>query len=241
MDVGSGAMVEGYGVPHTRGAVRFGTSRDVATVAALHSDAISEGFLSSLGDRFLRRLYARIVASSHGFLLVAEHPQTDDTSASDNRPSSVAGFVAGSAEVGRFYREFFLRDGLSVAFSSGVRLMRSLPRVVENVRYGARAEHNCGDRAVGEKRTEPEAELLALAVAPSARRAGVGAALVEAFLTSAAAGGSASARVVVGMENEAAIALYTDAGFREATRFEIHSGIRSMLMRTDLTTAGPCQ
>src|SRR5271163_4414473 len=110
---GQGAMVEGYGVPPAQGTVRFATDRDVPAVAALHSAAISEGFLSTLGDRFLSRLYSRIVESSHGFLLVVDGlPRADGPICPDETAASLAGFVAGSAEVGRLYREFLWRDGL---------------------------------------------------------------------------------------------------------------------------------
>jgi len=231
-------MVEGYGVPPAQGTVRFATGRDVPAVAALHSAAISEGFLSTLGDRFLTRLYSRIVESSHGFLLVVDGPpRADGLTSLDGSTASLAGFVAGSAEVGRLYREFLWRDGLSIALSSGVKLMASLPRVVENLRYGAREHPIRVGSAPPAEPLGPENELLALAVDGAARGRGTGAALVEAFLASAAGMGSASARVVVGSENDAALALYAHAGFVESARLELHSGTESLLMRVRLSRA----
>jgi ribosomal protein S18 acetylase RimI-like enzyme len=233
-------MIEGYGVPPAQGTVRVATRGDAPVVAALHSSAISEGFLSTLGDRFLSRLYTRIVSSSHGFLLVADRPQPVK-----GLQPRLAGFVAGSAGVGGLYREFVVRDGVSVAVSSGARLVRSLPRVVETLRYGARDEpaprNAVAPRgavsSAGARGTETE--LLALAVDPSERRRGVGAVLVEAFLTTAREAGSTSARVVVGSDNSGAIALYSRAGFRESSRLELHSGAESLLMRVDLRTPQP--
>lgn len=61
-----------------------------------------------------------------------------------------------------------------------------------------------------------EAELLTLAVAPAARRRGLGAALVGAFLEQAAARGAATAFLEVAADNAAAIALYSAAGFARA-------------------------
>lgn len=233
-------MVEGYGVPHAQGTVRFGTSQDVPAVAALHSASIAEGFLSTLGSRFLGRLYSRIVESPRGFLLVADSPQrANDPDPQDDRTPGIAGFVAGSAEVSRLYREFLWRDGLAVALSSGVTLMASLPRVVENFRYGTRGAPVARPSANAIEQGEPETELLALAVDRSARRSGVGAALVNAFLASARASGSASARVVVGTENDGAIALYRRTGFRESSRLELHSGTESLLMRVHLSASPP--
>jgi ribosomal protein S18 acetylase RimI-like enzyme len=228
-------MIEGCGVPPTQGTVRVATKRDVSEVAALHGAAIGEGFLSTLGERFLSRLYARIVTSSRGFLLVADNTRREER----GRPR-IAGFVAGSNEVGRLYREFFWRDGISVAVSSGLRLVRSLPRVVETLRYGATEDTaRAGRPSPGDQRRSPEVELLALAVDVGARRRGVGAELVEAFMATARAAGSRSARVVVGAENHRAVALYGRAGFVEVSRFELHSGAQSLLMRVDLPRALP--
>lgn len=63
-----------------------------------------------------------------------------------------------------------------------------------------------------------EAELLTLAVAPAARRAGLGRHLVEGFLTEARARHADSAFLEVSAENAAAIALYTATGFAVAGR-----------------------
>ncbi len=63
-----------------------------------------------------------------------------------------------------------------------------------------------------------EAEILTLAVAPEARRQGLGARLVAAFLAAARARGADSAFLEVAADNEAALALYRAAGFAEAGR-----------------------
>ena len=66
--------------------VRTTREADLTAIAALHANRISEGFLSSLGPAFLRRLYRRVLRSDAGFVLVA-------TVGSDT--STVRGFVAG--------------------------------------------------------------------------------------------------------------------------------------------------
>ncbi len=216
------------GEPPRRVVVRAATSEDAAPVAELHVTAINEGFLASLGPRFLRRLYSRIVKSSHGFLIVACDPG----------PGPVIGFVAGATSVRRLYVEFLLRDGLIAGITSAPRLVRSIPRVVETLRYGAT------DKAgVPPKNTEEaagsETELLSLAVAATARRRGAGAELVRSFHVAAARAGSATARVVVGATNEGAIRLYVESGFVEADRFELHPGTESLLLRADLSAICP--
>ena len=63
-----------------------------------------------------------------------------------------------------------------------------------------------------------EAEILTLAVAPEARRQGIGARLVQAFLSEAAVRAADRAFLEVAADNAAALALYRGAGFAEAGR-----------------------
>lgn len=63
-----------------------------------------------------------------------------------------------------------------------------------------------------------EAELLTLAVAPEARRAGTGRRLVARFLGAAAARGATAAYLEVAEDNDAALRLYAGQGFAEAGR-----------------------
>jgi ribosomal-protein-alanine N-acetyltransferase len=61
-----------------------------------------------------------------------------------------------------------------------------------------------------------EAEILTLAVAPWARRRGVGAALVEAVAVHAGAAGSKALFLEVAADNEAAVGVYLKTGFKQA-------------------------
>ncbi|MDJ0995388.1 MAG: N-acetyltransferase [Dinoroseobacter sp.] len=61
--------------------------------------------------------------------------------------------------------------------------------------------------------TAPEAELLTLAVAPTARRSGRGSALLQKFQADAALQGASEMFLEVATNNEPACALYTGAGF----------------------------
>lgn len=63
-----------------------------------------------------------------------------------------------------------------------------------------------------------DAEVLTLAVAPEARRRGLGRKLVARFLYQARLRGAGSAFLEVSAENAAAIALYESAGFAAAGR-----------------------
>jgi ribosomal protein S18 acetylase RimI-like enzyme len=151
------------------------------------------------------------VHSQYSFLIVAH----DDARA-------LVGFVAGTTATSRLYRQFIVREGAMVTVTSGPRLARSLPKVLETLRYGGGDGH----------RSEPE--LLALAVDETWRRRGVGTTLVEAFLRRATATSAATARVVVGAGNAAAVELYRRAGFEPESDLEVHRGSASLVMRTNL-------
>lgn len=89
-----------------------------------------------------------------------------------------------------------------------------------------------------------EAEILTLAVAPDARRRGVGAALVSAAAGLARQGGALSLVLEVGEDNPGAIALYEAAGFVQSGRrrnYYDRGGrqIDALLMRLDLNSERP--
>jgi [ribosomal protein S18]-alanine N-acetyltransferase len=89
-----------------------------------------------------------------------------------------------------------------------------------------------------------EAELLTLAVAPQARRRGVGARLVQRFLYQARLRGAGEVFLEVAEPNRPARALYTRAGFDEVgmRRGYYHKpgepAINAIVMRRTLTTLG---
>lgn len=188
-------------------ALRPGTEADAGVAAALHVGQINEGFLAMLGAGFLSRLYRRVAREPSSFLLVAEDGTT------------TVGFLAGSTDVAGLYRSFVVRDGVFAALSCAARLLRSWRRVMETLRHGTGGETGAGP------------ELLAVAVDPAERGRGAGALLVEGFLAEIARRGCATAHVVVGADNERAIALYRRAGFETQERFELHAGTASLLMR----------
>jgi len=186
--------------------VRFGSLEDVSRVADLHVTRIGDGFLTGLGPRFLRRLYRRVVRSPHAFLFVAV--ECDE----------IAGFLAGTSDLRRFYRSFVARDGVAVGLVSAPRLLRSLPRVIETLRYPA---------AAGEL---PAAEILAVAVDADSTRRGVGRALVEEGTAEFRRRGVGTAKVVAGSGNTAALRLYEGAGFAGHHRITVHRGTVSEVL-----------
>ena len=81
-----------------------------------------------------------------------------------------------------------------------------------------------------------EAELLTLAVAPEARRMGLGRALLTEFAHTSTERGACEAFLEVASDNAPAIALYASAGWQRAgTRRDYYApGIDAMVMRLEM-------
>jgi ribosomal protein S18 acetylase RimI-like enzyme len=174
---------------------------------ALHTERIADGFLVTLGPRFLERLYRRMVRSAHAFVVV-----TDDA-------DGLAGFVGVAKDTGRFYRDFVFRDGLMAAASSAPALVRAPRRVWETLRYGAIADDDL-----------PAAEVLAIAVAARAEGAGLGGELLRAALAQLRRDDIDAVRVVTAADNTAARRMYERVGFRPHRRTEVHAGVVQELL-----------
>lgn len=178
---------------------------DAPAVAALHASHIDEGFLSTLGPGFLTLLYRAMAMSPEAILLVAR---------ADGRP---AGFVAGSAAPGDFYRAFRRRHGFEAALRVLARAFR--PRVakglLETLRY-MRREGTSGP------------ELLAIAVTPSTRRSGLGSGLAANLEERLKAQGAVTLGAVVGSGNAAARGFYESLGFAVDRELKVHAGVMSI-------------
>jgi ribosomal protein S18 acetylase RimI-like enzyme len=197
----------------------MGTDLDAPACAALHAEQISQGFLSMLGPRFLRRLYRRIGRFDDSFLLIAD----DNTEA--------AGFIAGATDVRGLYRSFLFHDGIPAALGAAGPVLLGWRRVLDTLGH-ARADTDGSGAGRG-------AELLAVAVNPAWQGQGVGRRLVEAFLDMVTTRAGDSAHVVVGADNAAAVSLYERCGFVTVEHFELHAGTESLVMQWDRPRSGP--
>ena len=216
MEGGSASMEDPNASMEAANAIlRLGTETDARAAAVLHAGQIDEGFLSSLGPGFLARLYRRVALSDDSFLLIAEIS------------GKQVGFLAGALDVGALYKRFLVRDGVMAGLAAAPRLIRTWPRAIETLRHGS-----------GAKTEVRTAELLAVAVDPGSRGLGTGSMLVKGFIDESCRRGAKAADVVVGQENSAAIGVYSRAGFEPVSEFELHPGVRSLLMRRSLVV-GP--
>jgi ribosomal protein S18 acetylase RimI-like enzyme len=182
--------------------LRAGQPHDAAAVAGLHAERIGEGFLVTLGPRFLRRLYRRIALSPNAVLLVADSGER------------IVGFVAAAASTRRLYGEFLGRDALPAGLAAAPAVVRAPRRVWETFRYGNESDDDL-----------PAAEILSIAVAADVEGLGIGGRLLSAAQQELTQLGAPQARVVTAVGNEAALAMYERAGFQRRSRTEVHAGV----------------
>jgi ribosomal protein S18 acetylase RimI-like enzyme len=176
--------------------------KQAAAAAQLHRQGIDTGFLSSLGQSFLRQLYLAVPKCPAGFGYVWVEPG-----------GQVLGFIACAESTGRLYKQALLRRGFQMAWPVGRFLFRpaTLKRMIQTLRYPSQVG--------GEL---PAAEVLSIAVSSDARGKGVGKALMAAALKEFARRSVRQCKVAVGADNTNANEFYKRCGFKLALTRQHH-------------------
>ena len=138
-----------------------------------------------------------------------------------NKPDLDHSSIAGSTDVAGLYRSFLWHDGIRAVLAAAGPLVSGWRHVVETLGHGS-------SNGVGVGRG---AEVLAVAVDPAWQGRGVGRLLLVSLLDEFRSRGGDAAHVVVGADNDAAIALYERVGFVAQEHFELHVGTESLLMQ----------
>ncbi len=174
-------------------------------VARLHAEGIPTGFLSSLGQRFLKQLYIALPRCPAGFGYVWV-----------DEDQEVQGFICCTESTGRVYKQALKRRGLFMGLPLLKHMLRprTIKRMIHTLRYPSE---------VAEADSEiPTAELLSIVVAEGGRGKGVGKALVAAADAEFARREINQYKVAVWNENESANAFYERCGFELALQRTHH-------------------
>lgn len=175
--------------------------------AELHLRNLDQGFLSSLGVRFLTQMYRAIDESSEAVLLCA------------SRDGRVVGFISGATGMGPIFH-CMLRRPWPVAWALLPSLFRprQLLKIVEIFRYGRTHEIRLG---------LPMNELLSIVVDPQFRGQGIAEALYRRLVEHFSAAGVVRFKIVVGNALSPAHRFYRRMGAVPVAEVEVHSGQRS--------------
>lgn len=180
-----------------------------AQLAEIHRTEIQGGFLSTLGPRFLQNLYREISRSQDAFLLVAR------------RNDTVAGFICGTDNLRRVYRQYLWHRGLKDVWTV-------LPRLVTPKRISSAIETLMYPK--GNSQDElPDAELMNFCVRTTEQRNGVGKRLFFQLVREFEQRGTLEIRIVTGGTQHKAQCFYESLGARKVAETEIHRGIPSIV------------
>jgi ribosomal protein S18 acetylase RimI-like enzyme len=185
--------------------VSLASPEDVPQIATLHGEGLRDAFLTSLGSRFLARLYRTLVHSSSGVVLTARDGP------------SVIGFAASTLAPAAFWKEFVRKEAVRTGVLIAGRLVR--PGVAKGVLDVVR--HLKRDGTSG-------AELLSIMVGPPSRRTGLGSRLVMQMEEALRERGSQVLSVPVRIDNRMARAFFERLGFHPLGQLEIHQGDPSL-------------
>lgn len=189
-------------------------------VAELHATNIDQGFLSSLGLRFLALLYRAIDESPSSVLLVAEHE------------GRIIGFISGGIGMRAIYSRMLRHwPQLLLALIPTLISPRRLLRIIEILRYSAG-----GVEAVAKL---PHAELLSLAVDRAFRGQRYAEILYQRLAAYFEQHGIPEFKITVGSTLEPAHRFYRKMGAEPVAELELHPRSHSVIYVQHSTVVNP--
>ena len=179
------------------------------TVALLHKQHISQGFLSSLGIPFLKLFYASMYDSQNAFCIVAR-----------NEKKEVIGFTAGCLDLKEFYKDFLKKNLIKASFTLFPQILRPnvFKKILETLLYPVKKPKNF-----------PSAELLSIVVSPAYQGKGVSAQLFQAVKNAFTKRGITKFKILVGSERRQACKFYEKMGCRFHCEIKVHKGEKSFV------------
>jgi len=185
------------------------TQSDFIEVARLHCHGLPQGFLSTLGEKFLSAFYQLIAESELGVVILA---------IAEGR---VVGFVSGATCPRSITQTLWKERGLMVALLWNVIFSpKKIGRLIESRRYALRDHPGL---------RECPAELLSLVVEESFRGKGVGRELFRRLRAWMRDKGVDRFKIMVGSALVGAQSFYEKNGAIKQSQTEVHRGEQSFL------------
>ena len=181
--------------------------RHLDPVVELHMRAFSDFFLTFLGPRFLKEFYAAFFQEHSGIAFIAE----------EEHSGRVLGVVAGTLHPQGFFNRLLKRRWWAFCLASAAALL-SRPRIAPRL---FRALFYRGAPPPGPQRTL----LSSIAVAPDAKRIGLGHALLDHWMRSVQNRGSIGCYLITdAISNDTANLFYQHSGWKSDCSFVTPEG-----------------
>jgi ribosomal protein S18 acetylase RimI-like enzyme len=181
-------------------------SEHFKVVARLHASSITEGFLSTLGTRFLTVLYSGIAqADGSGVLVAVEQDK-------------VLGYISYTRDIKTCYRQVLMSEwpALTLTMVPNAFNLSIYKKAIETLLYPFKHHDNSSGSAVS------GAELLSMAVNENARGKGIGKLLVSALDKEMSRMNIDGYHVVTHGIDERSNAFYMACGFTKVSEFLNH-------------------
>lgn len=183
-------------------------------LAEIHRKEIHEGFLSTLGDRFLVRLYTTLANANNSFVFASFEGD------------KMLGFIVGAMDTGAVYKEFARKAGLSsfVALLPKLFSLARIRRILETLLYPKKKQAD----------DLPEPEILNFCVRSETQGQGVGGRLFEELCAEFSRRGVPRIRIVTGESQRSAQTFYERKGAHLAAETEVHKDTKSRIYVFDI-------
>lgn len=182
------------------------TKQDALAIAKIHKKEIIKSFLSALGLSFLRKFYEAVICHKGSFCIVVK----------DN--SEIIGFAAGTSDIKSFNRYFFKNYALVLILIILPKIFNPfvIKRIFEDFFY------------LKKTKNLPKAELLAIAVKKEFQNKGLGAYLLQNFISEIKNRRVNSFKVLVGKDLGLSD-FYRKNGFQLLGEINLHSKKPSLI------------
>lgn len=182
---------------------RLAQKKDAWQIAEIHQQEIKKGFLSTLNNNFLTKIYSAIIGSKYSFCVIAEKDQ------------KIRGFIAGVTDFNSFYLYFLKRYFFSaiVLIFPKIFNFKNIKKIFEVLFYPQKEENL------------PEAELLSMALSKDFQGKGIAGLMFNKFISEMKNRKINSFKVLVGSSLSPAIRFYEKNGFKFLKETRVHENV----------------
>lgn len=178
------------------------TNKDVKGIVKIHLAAFEDFFLSSLGERFLRKYYSSFIDSDNGVVLCAKNKE------------EVVGFSACSY-ISRGFNSSLIKHNLAIFGIEAFMLLFTNPKAL--LRLVKNLNKESADTTINDK--GEYAELYSIAVSPSCQGEGVGKKLLTATEDDVKTHNDSISLTTDFYNNDKTIAFYHALGYEDYYEF----------------------
>lgn len=187
------------------------TSKDINQVVKIHRKEINQGFLSSLGDIALGLLFSLAANSKFGILLIAK----------DINEDKICGFLLGTTDTGKFYKDFLLKKSLKAMVFLLPKLFSidRIRKIFETLLYPSKEEIQ----------NFPKAELLDIAISLEYQGTGLAQQLFREFSKRMLKLGIKNFKITTGESLTKAQRFYESLGAEKVGEVQVHQGSKTVI------------